>query len=167
VQVALQQQISLQKETLLNLAESMARDVLMKKNEEIAHLHMELQNTQQVLQTALQDRDEWMYLAEETYEMHQLLISLVPPMQGTNVYALASSNELGSRSSCNQAMNMEETTIENAHPTPICKLCCVSDACMLILPCLHLCACKSCVANLNMCPLCDSAKDNMNEARFG
>ena len=119
MQVALQQQISLQKETMLNLAESMARDVLMEKNEEIAHLHMELQNTQQVLQTALQDRDEWMYLAEETYEMHQLLISLVPPMQGTNVYALASSNELGSRSSCNQAMNMEETTIENAHPTPI------------------------------------------------
>jgi hypothetical protein len=54
-----------------NLAESTARDVLMKKNEEIAHLHMELQNTQQVLQTALQERDEWMYLAEGTYEMHQ------------------------------------------------------------------------------------------------
>ena len=152
---------------MLNLAESMARDVLLKKNEEIAHLHMELQNTQQVLQTALQDRDEWMYLAEETYEMHQLLISLVPPMQGTNVYALASSNELGSRSSCNQAMNMEETTIENAHPTPICKLCCVSDACMLILSCLHLCACKSCVGNLNICPICNSAKANVIEARFG
>jgi len=87
-----------------------------------------------------------------------LLISLVPPMQGTNVYALASSNELGSRSSCNQAMNMEETTLENAHPTPICKLCCDSDACMQILPCQHLCACKSCVANLNMCPMCDLAK---------
>jgi len=167
VQVALQQQISLQKETMLNLAESMARDVLLKKNEEIAHLHMELQNNHQVLQTALQDRDEWMYLAEGTYEMNQLLISLVPPMQGTNVYALASSNELGSRSSCNQAVNIGETALENAHRTLICKVCCASDACMLILPCLHLCACKSCVANLNMCPLCDSAKDNMNEARFG
>jgi E3 ubiquitin-protein ligase BOI-like protein len=145
----------------------MARDVLMKKNEEIAHIHMELENTQQVLQTALQDRDEWRYLAEGTYEMNQLLISLVPSMQGTNAYALPSSNELGSTSSCNQAMNIGETALENADPIPICKVCCANDACILILPCLHLCACKSCVGNLNICPICNSAKANVIEALFG
>jgi E3 ubiquitin-protein ligase BOI-like protein len=144
----------------------MVRDVLMKKNEEIAHLQMELQNTRQVLQTALQDRDEWRYLAEGTYELNQLLICLVPPMQGTNPYPLASSNELGSTSSCNQAINIGKSALENAHPTSICKVCCASDACMLILPCLHLCACKLCVGNLNVCPICNSAKANVIEARF-
>lgn len=164
----MQQQISLQNEALSNIAESMVRDMLVKKNEEIAHLEMALQNTQQVLQTAMEDRNEWMYLANGTYEMNQLLISMMPPMQEANAYAQASSNELSSKSSSNHAMNIiGETALENTHPTHLCKLCCANDACILILPCLHLCACKSCVVNLNICPICNSAKANVIEARFG
>lgn len=154
-------------ETLSNLAESMDRDALMKKDEEIAHLQMELQNTQQVLQNALEDRNEWKYLAEGTYEMNQLLISLLTHMQGTNAYAHDTANELNSTCSSKPAMNIQETALENAHPPPICRFCCASDTCMLILPCLHLCACRSCVVILNKCPICNLAKANVIEARFG
>ncbi|KAL5657385.1 hypothetical protein ACJX0J_030548, partial [Zea mays] len=60
LQVSLQQQISMQNSTLLNLVESMTRDVLMQKNDEIASLRVELQRNQEDLETTLHDRDEWM-----------------------------------------------------------------------------------------------------------
>ncbi|KAJ1288633.1 hypothetical protein BS78_02G102800 [Paspalum vaginatum] len=158
VRAELQQQISLQNESLLNLAESMAKGALVQKNEEIAHLCIELQSR----------RDEWMSLATRLYEMNQLLISL-PPMHASNAHAHGSSTELESTGSCNQALNMEGTAVRRTqkHSSLVCKLCCVHDACMLILPCQHLCACKSCEINLTACPICDSAKDNVVEARFG
>jgi len=41
----------------------MASDVLVRKNEEISHLRMELHNTQKFVQTVLQERDELQYFA--------------------------------------------------------------------------------------------------------
>ncbi|WVZ62646.1 hypothetical protein U9M48_012366 [Paspalum notatum var. saurae] len=168
VRAELQKQISLQNESLLNLAESIARGTLVQKNEEIAHLCIELQSSQEVLQSAIQERDEWMSLATRLYEMNQLLISL-PPMNASNAHAHGSSTELESTGSCNQALNMEGRAVgkTHKHPSLVCKLCCVHDACMLILPCQHLCACKSCEIDLTVCPICHTAKDNAIEARFG
>ncbi|OEL16527.1 hypothetical protein BAE44_0022452, partial [Dichanthelium oligosanthes] len=120
VRLAVQQQIALQNETVLNLTESMARDALVQKNEEIAHVCMEQQNTQALLQAASRDRDEWMYLATGFYERCQLLISQLPPMQATNAHANGSSIELESTaSSRNQAPNMEGTAVGRTHPTHV------------------------------------------------
>ncbi|XP_076920827.1 putative BOI-related E3 ubiquitin-protein ligase 3 [Bidens hawaiensis] len=39
-----------------------------------------------------------------------------------------------------------------------CKVCRVNDACMLLLPCKHLCLCKECESKVSMCPLCQCSK---------
>ncbi|KAL6296237.1 hypothetical protein ACE6H2_004379 [Prunus campanulata] len=39
-----------------------------------------------------------------------------------------------------------------------CKACRVNEACMLLLPCKHLCLCKDCESKLSLCPLCQSSK---------
>ncbi|GMI89701.1 S-ribonuclease binding protein 1 [Hibiscus trionum] len=39
-----------------------------------------------------------------------------------------------------------------------CKVCRVNEVCMLLLPCKHLCLCKSCESKLSFCPLCQSSK---------
>uniref|UniRef100_A0A0A9AQI4 RING-type domain-containing protein n=1 Tax=Arundo donax TaxID=35708 RepID=A0A0A9AQI4_ARUDO len=86
-------------------------------------------------------------------------------MQGTNAHGL--SKDFESTGSCNQALNIGGQAIERTYPSLVCKLCSDNHACMLILPCRHLCACKSCGANLATCPICYSAKVDSIEARFG
>ncbi|XP_026655694.1 probable BOI-related E3 ubiquitin-protein ligase 2 isoform X2 [Phoenix dactylifera] len=39
-----------------------------------------------------------------------------------------------------------------------CKICKHNEACMLLLPCRHLCLCKECESKLSFCPLCQSSK---------
>ncbi|KAF9623047.1 hypothetical protein IFM89_036183 [Coptis chinensis] len=39
-----------------------------------------------------------------------------------------------------------------------CRVCKVSEVCMLLLPCRHLCLCKDCESKLSFCPLCQSSK---------
>lgn len=39
-----------------------------------------------------------------------------------------------------------------------CKVCGVKEACMLLLPCRHLCLCKECESKFSFCPLCQSSK---------
>lgn len=42
---------------------------------------------------------------------------------------------------------------------PSCKLCRANHVCILLLPCRHLCLCKSCEALLDHCPLCQVIKN--------
>lgn len=65
-----------------------------------------------------------------------------------------------------QAMNMERTAVENMRPTIFCRTCCSRGACMLFLPCQHVCACKSCAVNLTVCPMCGTAVAEAIEGRF-
>ncbi|OEL24577.1 hypothetical protein BAE44_0014404, partial [Dichanthelium oligosanthes] len=123
------------------------RNVLMQKCDEIARLDVELQNTEEALQTALQERDEWMHRAKRSCQRTRLLISQLTPMEGTN----------------SRALNMEGIAADKTHPCPMCRLCSSRDCdtCMLILPCQHQCACKSCGVNLTVCPICGSAKSQL------
>ncbi|KAF8683616.1 hypothetical protein HU200_044539 [Digitaria exilis] len=49
---------------------------------------------------------------------------------------------------------------ENRQPKDLtaCRVCKSSEACMLLLPCRHLCLCKECESKLSFCPLCQSSK---------
>lgn len=40
-----------------------------------------------------------------------------------------------------------------------CKVCRINGACMLLLPCKHLCLCKECEIKLTHCPLCHGFKN--------
>ncbi|KAK4752771.1 hypothetical protein SAY87_021569 [Trapa incisa] len=42
----------------------------------------------------------------------------------------------------------------------LCRFCSIRQACMLLLPCKHLCLCKECESKIAFCPLCRSIKSS-------
>ncbi|WVZ56350.1 hypothetical protein U9M48_006898 [Paspalum notatum var. saurae] len=64
-------------------------------------------------------------------------------------------------SCCNGgAVNLQLMPKENRQQKDLtaCRVCKSSEACMLLLPCRHLCLCKECESKLSFCPLCQSSK---------
>ncbi|WVZ62711.1 hypothetical protein U9M48_012422 [Paspalum notatum var. saurae] len=120
VRASLQQQISIQNTALLNLVESMTRNALMQKHDEIARLRLELQKKQADLETTQHDREEWMQVAVTVYEMNQSLICMLPPApQQTNSHV--SSNELDAPGSGDDASSMAREAVETTQPNLMCK----------------------------------------------
>ncbi|XP_039043295.1 probable BOI-related E3 ubiquitin-protein ligase 3 isoform X2 [Hibiscus syriacus] len=63
-------------------------------------------------------------------------------------------------SCCNgRAIDFHLISKENSDVKELtCKVCGVNEVCMLLLPCKHLCLCKSCESKFSFCPLCQSSK---------
>ncbi|KAG2640860.1 hypothetical protein PVAP13_2KG124092 [Panicum virgatum] len=132
-----QQQIS---SLLLNLGNSpMDRNALIQACEEIDHnLCAQIQNTMELHQIISQHTDGLRDIIRRTSEMnYQLFLSQLPPVQGT--------------------------APESTGRSVICRVCYSRAACMLVLPCRHICACKSCEVTLTHCPICASTKANAVE----
>jgi len=132
-----QQQIS---SLLLNLGNSpMDRNALIQACEEIDHnLCAQIQNTMELHQIISQHTDGLRDIIRRTSEMnYQLFLSQLPPVQGT--------------------------APESTGRSVICRVCYSRAACMLVLPCRHICACKSCEVTLTHCPICASSKANAVE----
>ena len=135
-----QQQIS---SLLLNLGNSpMDRNALIQACEEIDHnLCAQIQNTMELHQIISQHTDGLRDIIRRTSEMnYQLFLSQLPPVQGA--------------------------APENTRRSVTCRVCYSRAACMLLLPCGHICACKSCEVILTHCPICDSTKANAVEVGF-
>lgn len=49
----------------------------------------------------------------------------------------------------------------------VCKMCHVRSSCVLLLPCRHLCCCRSCEGTLMFCPVCETVKNGSLEVFFG
>ena len=132
-----QQQIS---SLLLNLGNSpMDRNALIQACEEIDHnLCAQIQNTMELHQIISQHTDGLRDIIRRTSEMnYQLFLCQLPPVQGT--------------------------APESTGRSVICRVCYSRAACMLVLPCRHICACKSCEVTLTHCPICASTKANAVE----
>ena len=163
-----QQQIS---SLLLNLGNSpMDRNALIQACEEIDHnLCAQIQNTMELHQIISQHTDGLRDIIRRTSEMnYQLLLSLLPHVQGNNAHGHGLTKESESTGSGNNqaAMNTGGTNPENTRRSIICSVCNSRGACMLLLPCRHICACKSCEVILTHCPICDSTKANAVEVGF-
>jgi E3 ubiquitin-protein ligase BOI-like protein len=145
----------------------MKQNELMQKREEIADLHEQIKRTDDALQATLQ----WKNYELGRYRMLVSQLSRAQGSQGTNAQGHGLTNELESTGYGNQVVNMEGSqgtaAADHTSPTLTCSVCCFRGACMLILPCQHLCACKSCEVYLTLCPVCGLAKTNAIEARFG
>ncbi|EPS62926.1 zinc ion binding protein, partial [Genlisea aurea] len=40
----------------------------------------------------------------------------------------------------------------------LCRNCCETESCVLLLPCRHLCLCDACASSTNACPVCQALK---------
>ncbi|XP_004955948.1 probable BOI-related E3 ubiquitin-protein ligase 3 isoform X2 [Setaria italica] len=162
VRVSLQQEMSIQNLTLLNLRTT---DALIQKveevaslKEEVASLHVELQRKQGDIEAAQQ-------FAVMVLETNESLIHRPPPMQ-QEMNLHISSNQSDAPGSGNEASSVVRTAAETTKIDLICKVCNFGLACMLLLPCQHLCACNPCGVRLAACPICGAVKGGAVEARF-
>jgi E3 ubiquitin-protein ligase BOI-like protein len=127
--------------------------------EEIACLHVELQRKHQRLLAACQ-------IVVMLHETNESLIRRPPPMQ-QEMNSNVSSNHLHAPGSGDEALSGVRTVAETTIKIDlICKVCNSGHACMLLLPCQHLCACKPCGVRLTVCPVCSAVKGGVVEAWF-
>uniref|UniRef100_J3MJZ2 RING-type domain-containing protein n=1 Tax=Oryza brachyantha TaxID=4533 RepID=J3MJZ2_ORYBR len=157
----LQTHMSLQNTTLSTIMDSMIKDAVKEKDEEIAHLHIALNQVQDFIRNLEQTIDDAIRFARQSI----LYVNwLLPKLDDSG--SSGSSNEVDHTGS-NQEVEIDEmNAVETTHPSLICKVCNSHSACMLILPCHHLCVCNSCGTHLTTCPICNSAKEGLLEARF-
>lgn len=121
---------------LLNLVNPMDRIAPIQAGEEIHHY----------LRAQIQNSRELLLnmlrdTIRRTSEInYQLFLSRLPPLQGI--------------------------APESTRGSIICRVWYSHGACMLMLPCRHISACKSCEVNLTHCPICVSTKASAVEIRF-
>lgn len=151
-------------QTLATVEDNILRKIREKESEveEINKRNMELED--QMKQLAI-EVGTWQHRAKYNENMiAHLKYSL------DQVYAQSRDNkegcgdsEVDDTASCciGGVINFQLTRKENKdlrQSMMTCKICRVSEACMLLLPCRHLCLCKECENKLGFCPLCRSSK---------
>ncbi|KAJ1270811.1 hypothetical protein BS78_06G079600 [Paspalum vaginatum] len=78
-------------------------------------------------------------------------------LQSPRAAASAAANEAeDARSCCFEAPAPEPSS---PSPAPSCKACGGGGACVLLLPCRHLCLCRVCEPAVDACPVCAAAKN--------
>ncbi|XP_062219171.1 probable BOI-related E3 ubiquitin-protein ligase 2 [Phragmites australis] len=80
---------------------------------------------------------------------------LQSPRAGAGTSAEGEGDADDARSCC---FEREESTDDVAR-TRACKACGGADACVLLLPCRHLCLCSACEAAVDACPVCAATKN--------
>lgn len=170
----LQEQKRQQLEMLMKKIESKAITLLRQKDEEIAKANNRTMEAELLLKRLEMENQAWQRM---TMEYETMVFSLNNTLEQMRDKA---NNNSGSccfngggfaaddaESCCDveeEKQLEEQKQQQNKSKNLICKSCNSADACVLFLPCRHLCACKCCDAFLDSCPVCLEPKKASIEA---
>ncbi|KZV20241.1 hypothetical protein F511_01098 [Dorcoceras hygrometricum] len=152
---ALQEQRETHISILMNRYDSNIRSLLRQKDEEISKAtdrRMELEN---LLRRMEIEKQTWQMAAKEKEAMAASLNCEIRMLRET---ACLSINAAEDAESCCE--NVEQDT----RKMMICRCCASRKACVIMLPCRHLCSCKDCEPFLDSCPVCKMQKKASLEA---
>ncbi|KAL3613943.1 hypothetical protein CASFOL_042017 [Castilleja foliolosa] len=151
LRIALQEQRKQQISALMAKYESKIQFLLTQKEEEIeiaAKRSIELQGFLKKMEIESQT---WQRLARENEAMAASLSSTIERLRET----AAVNNAADDAESCDGG---EQTA------RMVCKSCNYREACVIMVPCRHLCSCRECDAFLGSCPVCMTVKKASIEA---
>lgn len=154
---ALQEQRKNQISTMMKKYESKIQSLLKQKDEEIlkaTNRRMELENFLERMEI---EKQTWQMTAKENETIAASLNSKIQRLRET---ACLSINAAEDAESC---IRIEENEEQNTRKM-ICRCCGCRKACVIMLPCRHLCSCKDCDAFLDSCPVCQMVKKASLEA---
>ncbi|XP_039066940.1 probable BOI-related E3 ubiquitin-protein ligase 3 isoform X1 [Hibiscus syriacus] len=147
----------------ISLVEERVFQKLREKEAEVENINRKNMKLEERMEQLTMEADAWQQRAKYNENM---ITALKFNLQ--QVHAQSRDSKEGSGDSevddtascCNgRAIDFHLLCKENSNKELMtCKVCAVNEACMLLLPCKHLCLCKSCESKLSFCPLCQSSK---------
>ncbi|XP_076910943.1 E3 ubiquitin-protein ligase BOI-like [Bidens hawaiensis] len=132
--------------------ESKMRSIMDAKDEVMNAAKMRRNELQNYLLMAEQEVDNWERKAMETEVMVTEL--------HTKVKQAKARRHEDAESICHNGGEEQRVKM-------VCKVCHVRSTCMLLLPCRHLCCCRSCEGLVMFCPVCETVKNGSLEVFLG
>ncbi|GAV82601.1 zf-C3HC4_3 domain-containing protein [Cephalotus follicularis] len=170
LRVVLQEQRRQQLALLVKKIESRTSILLRQKDEEIVQATKRAMELEIFLKRLEMENQTWQRVAQENEAMVVSLNNTLDQLR-ERASSCCFNNEAEDVESCCD-MNSEEETEKNRgfcvnddnieaerqNSVMMCRVCNTRNACVLLLPCRHLCSCKACEAFLESCPICGIAK---------
>ncbi|XP_068646120.1 probable BOI-related E3 ubiquitin-protein ligase 3 [Aristolochia californica] len=156
---SLQQKRKEQLLSLIRRLESKATALLQQKEEDILRIRQRTVELEEYLTKAQIENETWQRIARENEAM---VLALNNTLEQARESACSSSSADDAESCCDSSWpalgSSQRKGREDIDEKMACKACNSRPSCVLLLPCRHLCSCKSCEAFLDLCPICKSAK---------
>ncbi|KAL9231847.1 hypothetical protein vseg_007016 [Gypsophila vaccaria] len=167
LKLAIQEQRKQQLRLAIKKLEAKAMQLLRQKDNEISEATKKSIEFQEMIRKLEVENQAWQKVALET---EQTVLSLNNTLQQLQQQeqpcsSTSSSNYVADNESCCNN-NVKNEQARNVLDTKKCKVCNTREVCMLMIPCRHLCCCKSCETVIDACPVCKSPKRASIEALF-
>ncbi|CAL9756902.1 unnamed protein product [Musa acuminata subsp. burmannicoides] len=149
----LRQQTNRHTATIIRSLESKASALLRQREEVLTKANMMNRELELRLKSAEEERTKWQGMAMANEAM---AISLSNALEQVRDSCHSSNDNGPTEWAASGAAN--EPTAGMGSTRRRCRVCVRRNACMVLLPCNHLCCCEPCAALLEACPFCGSVK---------
>ncbi|XP_057500559.1 E3 ubiquitin-protein ligase BOI-like [Actinidia eriantha] len=162
LRLALQEEKRQQMALILRKYEEKIVSLLKHKEEEIAKAMNRTMELEHFLRRMEIENQTWQRLAKENEAMVSSLNNTVEKLRENGCFA----NGVEDAESCCDLIDRGERAGGNRgeREAMVCKSCHYRGACVIFLPCRHLCSCKDCQFSLDSCPVCGMTKKAIIEA---
>ncbi|CAN1134534.1 Probable BOI-related E3 ubiquitin-protein ligase 3 [Linum perenne] len=158
LRLMLQEQRKQQLAQLLKAIDSKATVLLQQKDDEISRASKRATEMELLINRLEMENQAWQRIAKEKEAAVISLNNTIEQVRESSSLMMAVNNGEGDAESCcsgNEAENGDGL---------VCKGCNRRGACVLFLPCRHLCSCNVCDEFLDCCPVCQTPKKASIEA---
>jgi len=189
LRLALQEQRKQQLATILRKLEAKARLLVKQKDEELVKARNRGMELEECVRKMEVENQTWQRVAAEKEAMVVSLSNTLEQLREQQQQGCSSNGVDDAESCCddndypcnnkkrnrvggNDEREDEEQQQEAGNSNAmammmmLCRFCNSRNSCMLLLPCRHLCSCKTCEPFMDACPLCKSPKTASIEALF-
>ncbi|WOL12598.1 putative BOI-related E3 ubiquitin-protein ligase 2 [Canna indica] len=149
---------------LLQTVEQRAEKRLREKEEELEKTGERIAELEQKLREANSELQMWFGIAKNNEAaVTTLQASLEEVLRNAGAAALPDEG-YGENDDCVQSCFTPSPLLcHRRKGAPACKACQEADACVLLIPCRHLCLCKECSSKTDTCPICHLVKNTSLE----
>ncbi|CAN0846141.1 Probable BOI-related E3 ubiquitin-protein ligase 3 [Linum grandiflorum] len=165
LRLMLQEQRKQQLAVLLKSIESKATVLIQQKDDELSMATKRAAEMELIINRLEMENQAWQRIAKENEAaVISLNNTLEQVRESSSLMMMVNNGEEDADSCCS---GNDDVTATGAAAGGVCKGCNSRGACVLFLPCRHLCSCNVCEGFLDSCPVCRTPKKASIEALMG